>query len=278
MYDLQISDDVATLLTADGVCRLALSANSRRLTCCVCDAPLGSPDPPTSVIVLRDPRERLSAVRLAHAHCARPGVREEAIGGVAASGPPGQEWNLLRRPHPRVPAVLAWETDPPFERPPSRLGQGLAAGPLEPALRRSRFTDTAASLGEIHARTNCRLTLGSAGRHLVLARDGRRWLEFSEAAASEGARPWLDEAYRAGRALLLFGPGLGGEALSTGGLSAALHSGLVLSATVRVQRPREAAGAAPRGDAKPSRPFARGIAPRRTGRRGLSQVPCPRSW
>jgi hypothetical protein len=272
MYDLQISDDVAAFLTGEGVCRLALSANSRSLRCSVCSAPLGGPDPRVSVVVIRDRRARASAIRLAHAWCAPTELREAGLRhATSAVRPPGHDWNLLRFPTAPAPAVLAWETHPPFQRPAQRVDSGGAYGdPLAAALRRSGFARATAALSEAEARTSCRLTLHSAGRHLVLARDGRRWLEFSDAAGSDGAQPWLEEAHRVGCALLLFGPGLGGEALGAGDLAAALDSGLVLCATARIAQPR-AAGRRHGGRSREAVEAGRaGIVARRTGRRGLT--------
>jgi hypothetical protein len=236
VYDLQTSDDVAAFLTGDASLRLNLSANTRRLRCAVCEGPLGGRDPRTSVVLIRDAETQLTAVRLAHHGCAPSEMRHETICNDRRPGSlPGQDWNLMRRRHPRVRAVLAWESRPSFDGRPG--GDCLAWGvdPFARMLRRAGFVPATAPIGYVRPPMSCRLVLLRAGRHLVLLRDGRRWVEFSGAAASRGARPWLDEARQSRRALLLFGPGLGGDALEAEGVGAALGSGTTLCATVRVQ-------------------------------------------
>lgn len=238
MYDLQISDDILAFLTRDAALRLSLSANARRLRCAVCEAPLGALDPRTSVVLIRDADAQLTAVRLAHHRCTPSEMRHETIRDDRGGGLPGQDWNLMRRLHPRVPAVLAWESQPSFDGCVDGHCPAQGADPLERMLRRAGFSSTTAPIGQVQSATSCRLTLLTAGRHLVLLRDGRRWVEFSDAAASPGARLWLEEARRSRRALLLFGPGLGGDALEPRGVAAALRSGMSLCATVRM-RPEE---------------------------------------
>ena len=240
LYDLQISDDVAEVLTFDGLVRLDLSVSSRRLlSCAVCTAPLGPPRPPTSVVVVRDPCLGRTAVRLAHAACARSEVRLEAMtDGAAATAPPGHEWNLIRRGHPDVPAVLTWESRPGFERSavapprPSSDTDAIARG-----LRRLGFTPASGPFARLLPTSLCGMTLARAGHHLVLLRQGRRWLEFSDAAVSDGTDVWLAEAARGGRVVLLYGPGLGGEALTAASLARVLSSGTALCGTVRLQEP-----------------------------------------
>jgi hypothetical protein len=240
MYDLEIADDVAEALTRDGALRLSLSTATRRLTCDVCGQPLGDPSPPTSVIVVRDPASGLAAIRLAHAACMSSEVR---FGPVAATTrrQRGNDWNLLRRQHPRVGAVLAWESHPSFDPAGSQLERLPSADPVATALRRDGFTPANASIARLSPATSCRVALHRSGRHLVLLRAGRRWLEFSHAAVRGDAAAWLAEARRSGHVLLLYGPGLGGAALTAAAVLETLCSGTALCATVRLEASRVAA-------------------------------------
>ncbi|HEX8742761.1 MAG TPA: hypothetical protein VF712_06490 [Thermoleophilaceae bacterium] len=218
--------------------RLELSVSSRRLPCAVCTAPLGPPRPRTSVVVVRDPSLNRMAVRLAHVGCARSEVRLGGLGDCGAGNPmPGHEWNLIRRTHREVGAVLAWESRPGFDGPVGALSRPSAVDLVARGLRRSGFTPASGSLSRLVPAPACGLRIARVGRDLVLFRDRRRWLEFSDAAAHDGSDAWLADAARGGRVLLLYGPGLGGEALEAGSLTRALESETALCATVRVQEP-----------------------------------------
>lgn len=239
MYELQISDDVSEVLTADGLIRLDLSVNSRRLRCAVCSAPLGSPQPATSVVVVRHPNVTHMVVRLAHAGCAPSEVRLEATADSRTRNTaPGNEWNLIRRAHPAAPAVLTWEPRWGFDR---SIGAvpWLSGGDLVARrLRQSGFTPASGSISRLAPGGLCEMTLSRMGCDLVLQRNRCRWLEFSHAAASEESEEWVAEAADAGRVLLLYGPGLGGDALAHDSLARVLGSGTALCATVRMQGSR----------------------------------------
>ena len=239
MNELQVSDDVADVLTSEGLLRIGLSVSSRRLPCAICAAPLGALQCPMSVVVLRDPKLGRVAVRVAHAACARSEVRVEAIDvdGVL-TGPPGHEWNLIRRAHAEVRSVLAWESQPAFDRPSGARSQPCGTDLIARGLRRAGFARASGSISQLTATSACGMSLSRVGDHLVLARDRRRWLEFSDAGADEGAEAWPAEASHAGRALLLYGPGLGGDTLAADSLARVLESGTALCAMVRVQGPR----------------------------------------
>src|SRR5438876_999153 len=80
--------------------------------------------------------------------------------------------------------------------------------------RRAEFSSASGPIESLLPPTIDRVTLVNAGSHLCLLRDGRRWLEFSDAARQDASQAWLAVARRAGRALVLYGPGLGGDALT----------------------------------------------------------------
>lgn len=230
MYDLQISDAVAKLLKSPGIQHVRLSLSSRTPTCAVCAVPLAKHHPQTSVALVQDTQHDLTIVRLAHSTCAPSEVRLEDLNDPARRGS-GHEWNLVRSAHPALSRVVAWEATPPFERP-RRAGTGDAIGR---ELRRAGFKPVRGCLEDLLVPTVCRLILAKAGRDLILTSYGRRWLEFSGAAGSDASQAWLGDGRAQARALALYGPGLGGGALTEGTVADALASGMVLGATVRLE-------------------------------------------
>jgi hypothetical protein len=242
MYQLQISDDVAEALTAEGLIRLKLSVSSRRLRCAACDVPLDSPRPATSVVVVRHPHLNRMVVRLAHAGCARSEVRSGAIReSRPGSAAHGHEWNLIRRAHPEAPAVLTWEPRWGFDSSVGAVRWPFGFDLIARTLRQSGFSRARGSISRLVPDALCEMTLSRTGGDLVLLRNSSRWLEFSGAAASESSEAWVADAARAGRVLLLYGPGLGGDALANDSLARVLSSGTALCATVRMQGPRASA-------------------------------------
>jgi hypothetical protein len=249
--DLQISHEVGRFLTRAGIQRLRLIVGSRRLACSLCGEPLGDRRGATSVVVVRARDASSSVVRLAHFACAPSEVRVEPTRDRHPSRPrPGHEWNLARRFHPAVPSLLAWESSPPLERESPVEGWHLADDPLALELRQAGFRTTRGRISELVPPTACRLVLIEVGNDLVLLRDGRHWVTFRGAAAAGAPQAWVEETRRRRLAIVLYGPGLGGDALMPGDIDEALDSGMALGTTVRMLSAR-ARHAEP--DPRPSR-------------------------
>lgn len=250
--ELQISSEAERFLTRAGVERLRLIVGSRRLACSLCGEPLGDRMGPTSVSVVRGRDTSASVVRLAHFGCTPSEVCiEPACDEDPARPRPGHEWNLARRIHPVVPSLLTWELVPPLRSERTRARWHLADDPLALELRQAGFRTTSGPLSELAPPTSCRLTLIQVGNDLIILRDGRHWIRFAGAAGAGAPRAWVAETRRERLAVVLYGPGLGGNALMPSNIDAALDSGMTLGITVRMLAGRARW-------AKPHRPRARG--------------------
>ncbi|HEX8743245.1 MAG TPA: hypothetical protein VF712_08920 [Thermoleophilaceae bacterium] len=233
--ELQISNEAERFLTRAGIQRLRLIVSSRRLACSLCGEPLGDRMGPTSVGVVRGRDASASVVRLTHFGCTPSEVRVESAGDERPARPrPGHEWNLARRFHPVVPSLLAWELFPPLGGERTGARWHLADDPLALELRQAGFVTTRGRISELLPPTACRLTLVEVGTDLIILRDGRHWARFPGAAGAGAPQAWVAETRRERLAVVLYGPGLGGNALMPGNIDAALDSGMTLGTTVRM--------------------------------------------